>query len=96
MIQELTWRETSWEEITEKEEPMYENPLTGNSFGTQTMAGEYDFVTGEYIGEKEFEVTDSRILWEWKNPAPGNGQGDEGRLIEVGEYDINLPYLLSY
>ncbi len=96
VIQELTWQETSWEEITEKEEPMYENPLTGNSFGTQTMAGEYDFVTGEYIGEKEFEVTDSRILWEWKNPAPGNGQGDEGRLIEVGEYDINLPYLLSY
>jgi len=94
IVQEVTWRETTWEELEQREEPMYENPLTGEAYVTETLAGKTDFATGQFMSEeKEFEGTDSRILWEWKNPAPGNGREEEGQITYA---DVTLPCLLSW
>ena len=94
IVQEVTWRETTWGELEQREEPMYENPLTGEAYVTETLAGKTDFATGQFMSEeKEFEGTDSRILWEWKNPAPGNGREEEGQITYA---DVTLPCLLSW
>ena len=91
MVQEITWAETPPEGAGR--ELMQEDPLTGTYYSTE-VGGNPDFTTGQPVGEtKEYYQSDSRIVWEWKNPALEEGKAEEGKITNAS---VAFPYLLSY
>lgn len=101
VVQEITWKEISSEEEKanlewEKEHPAkspYADPLTGRVF-VESKQGSYDFSTGERLHETKFYYqSDSRIVWEWKNPNVEIGWTEDESVYEA---DIKFPFLIEY
>ncbi len=88
LVQVLTW-----EEGKEAEEKQYENPLTGSICSYET-GGYTDYETGMKIGEHHiFYATDSRVVWEWKNPDVSDEQIKDG---EIQNTDMVFPGMGTY